>query len=182
MTTYTKGVVALIGAVVIGLAIAGGYYYPKAFVSVQAGSPAGSTFNTAKFAGVVANLAAPGTTGTTTSVLNSDAGDRYVTGVRYACNVLGTSKTAYTGADLANLTLSIGTSSTAGANSIGATAKVLTNGLIPTTTPQFSTASSTAQLGVGGTASIWHTGEYMNFQTNATNTAVCTFGVDYIGS
>lgn len=182
MTTLGKSIFALIGAVIIGGFIWGSYSYPKQVMQQQfVGSPAGSTFNTAKFAGSTADLSTPGTTGTTTSILNGEASTRLVTGVRAACDGLGTSKTAYTGTGLATLTLSVGTSSTANANTIGATAKVLTNGVISTSSTMTSFASTTVDL-ASQSATLWHSGEYMNFQTNATNTAACTFGVDYIGS
>lgn len=181
MTTQAKSIIALVLAVVIGGAIYGAYQYPKYQATVS--STAGTTFLTAKFAGVSVSLANPGTTGTTSSILNTDAGTRYVTGVRAACDSVGTSYTAYTGTGLASLTLSIGTSSTASANTIGATAKVLTNGIIATSTYTNSFATSTSQLGsTAQSATLWHTGEYMNFQSNATNTAACTFGVDYVQS
>lgn len=171
--------------IVLGLAIAGGYYFPK-FQAV--GSPAGSTFNTAKFAGVVALLSTPGANGTSSSILNGDTSDRYITALKAGCQVLGTSKTAYSGAALAALTVSVATSSTSGpatnsnTNVVGTTAMT-----IGTSTPQFVSASSTASNGSTAPGSayisnVWSAGSYLTFTTNATNTAMCTFGADYIGS
>lgn len=177
----TKSIIAAVSALVICVVIWGAYQYPKAVSTIATGSPAGSTFNTAKFAAVTADLSTPGTTGTTTSILNTDASDRYVTGARLGCNGIGTSLTAYTGAGLVSLTLTIGTSSTANANTIGATAKVLNAVVVPTSTIQYSFASSTSS-GANAQATVWHANEYMNFQFNATNTAACTTGVDYISS
>lgn len=154
-----------------------------------AGSPAGSTFNTAKYAGKVVVPATAGADATTTSILNSDAGDRYITGVRVGCETVGTSKTAYSGAGLASLTLTIGTSSAANpatASSLGSTVggTALTIG---TSTAFYAISSSTtgvnnAVAGTNNIANIWAAGSYLSAQFNATNTAACTWGVDYIGS
>lgn len=179
----------LTGIVLVLVAsIGGAYFFPKVTELAVGTSAAGSTFNTAKYAGIAINLAAPGTNATSSSILNSDANDRYVTAVKAGCEVLGTSKTAYTGTGLAALTLSIATSSTAApaangnANIVGSTALTLA-----TSTGNFVTASSTASNGASTPGSvlpnnIWLAGSYMTFTANATNTAVCTVGVDYIGS
>lgn len=74
--TPTKGILALIGAVVIGLAIWGGYNYPEAVPAQQAiGSSAGTSFNSEKVAEQVV------TTATTTaySLTNTDAFVRTIT-------------------------------------------------------------------------------------------------------
>lgn len=176
----TKSVFAVLGAVVIGLAIVGGYFYPK-FAAVG-GSSAGTTFNTAKFAGAVASLASAGANGTTTSILNTDAFDRIVLDVEAGCEGVGSSKTAYTGTGLANLFVTVGTTSTAapaafpsGFNVVGGV-----NYNISTSTPNTLLASSTA--GVSTTSIIWSAGSYLTYFTNATNTAACTFGSRYMGS
>lgn len=192
MTTLTKSTLALIGAVIIGGFIWGAYQYPKA--ALLAGSSAGTTFNTAKIAAVAVNLASVGANGTSTSILNSDAFDRYVTGVRTACVGVGTSKTAYSGAGLAALTLSIGTSSTAAPAAVP-TNLVASPLTIATSTGYFAVSSSTVgnlattsvsgAVGITGITSdnfVWLTGSYITFATNATNTATCVFGVDYMGS
>lgn len=173
----------LIGVLVLGVvvAIAGAYEYPKLPVSFGV-SPTGSTFTNAKFAGVTANLAAPGANGTSSSVLNTDANDRFVTGVRAGCEGIGTSKTAYTGAGLAALTFNVATSSAAAPASLSPTNYVAQNLTIATATIATTLASSTSATNQTGLAGVWHPGEYMTFFTNATNTATCTFGVDYIGS
>lgn len=173
----------LIGAVILVaiLAIAGGYEYPKPYSSFGV-SPSGSTFREAKFAAVAANLAAPGANGTSSSVLNTDTADRFVTGVRAACEGIGTSQTAYTGTGLAALTFSVATSSTAAPASLSPTNYVAQNLTIATATIATSLASSTSATNNTGLAAVWHPGEYMTFLTNATNTATCTLGVDYIGA
>jgi len=151
-------------------------------------STAGSTFNTAKFAGIAVSPTAPGSNATSSSILNTDVNDRFVTGIRVGCEAVGTSKTAYTGAGLASLTLSIATSSTA-APATNSNTNLVGGGVvtIATSTPQFIEASSTASTAVPNTGSsavnnLWLAGSYITFTFNATNTAACTVGVDYIAS
>lgn len=169
-----------IGIVLAVIVAVGGYFYPK--FSPSLGASAGSTFLSAKFAGIVANLANPGANATSSSILNTDAGNRYVTGFRYGCSNVGTSKTAYTGAGLANLQITVGTTSTAAPAAIPSQAFLIANALnISTTSVNTASGSSTPTVALGN-ATIWPTGSYMTFWVNATNTAVCTFGVDYIGS
>lgn len=190
MTTTTKWIVAAIAVLVI----IGAYYYPKSSNTVieqqVAGSAAGSTFNTAKFAGIAVAPATPGTNATSSSILNGDAGDRYVTQIRLGCESVGTSKVAYTGGGLASngFTLSVATSSTAAPATNSNTNIVGGNVInISTSTQYFVEASSTALTAVPNTGSsavnnIWLSGSYMTFTFNATNTAVCTAGVDYVAS
>lgn len=152
-------------------------------VQQLAGSAAGSTFNTAKFAGITFGLATPGANGTSSSVTNTDASDRYVTGYRVGCQNVGTSLTAYTGTGLAALTYSIGTSTTAAPASINPFAAITLNRTLGTTTSAIVVASSTTQVATSSYAAIWHSGEIMTITFNATNTASgCTFGLDYMGS
>lgn len=166
--------------VVVGVMAAGGYLYPKFNLSL--GSSAGATFNTAKYAGVVANLATPGANGTSTSIRNTDSGNRYVTGLRYGCSGIGTSQTAYTGAGLASLQLTVGTTTTAAPAVIPASPFLVANALVIATSSVNTAAGSSTPTVALGNATIWPAGSYMTFWVNATNTAACTFGVDYIGS
>lgn len=184
MTTTTKSIIAIVGAVLVAWAIYGAYQYPEQSTSVIAGtSAAGSNFSTAKFAGIAANLANPGSTGTSSSILNGDANDRYITSIKAGCESVGTSKTAYTGAGLLALTLSVATTSTSapatnGTNTIGGGSITLA-----TSTTQFVVASTTSAMpGNTNISLIWPSGSYLTFSTNATNTAVCTFGADYVAS
>ena len=180
MTTLQKGILVVIG-VFAAIALYGAYLYPKAPVQL-AGSPAGSTFNTAKFAGVVMSLATAGANGTSSSILNTDAGNRYVTGVRVGCAGLGNPLTAYTGAGLVSWQLTVGTSSTANPATLSPTNPLLSAAVVPTTTPNMSFSSSTALATPLGNAALWRSGEYESFSWNATTTGNCTVGVDYIGS
>lgn len=179
----SKHIVAIVIAAVLGIALIGAYYYPQAGEQAVESS-AGTTFNSAKYAGKVALLTTPGANGTSTSILNSDAYDRIVTNVRSACQGVGTSLTAYSGTGLAALTLTIATSSTAAPATNGNTNSVGGGAVtIGTSTANWAVATSSA-TGAGSNAvyNTWAAGSYLTFTTNATNTATCTFGVDYIGS
>lgn len=167
----------IIGAVV-AIAIAGAYYFPQ--VSASFGqSTQGGTGTTARQYNVFGvNLAAPGANATSSSILNNTGVDIYPVAIDVGCEGVGTSKTAYTGAGLAALTLSVGTSSTAAPAAVPA--NLLVNGYtIGTSTANFTMASTTSVI--GNTAAtgigIWPAGSYMTFWFNATNTAICTVGV-----
>lgn len=145
-------------------------------------SPQGSEYFNGNFAGAVISLANPGANATSTSILNTTGNDLYVTGEKVACENVGTAKTAYTGAGLASQTVTIATSSTAAPASNGNT-NTLPVVTIATSTTQFDLSSSTAGTpGNGLVSNIWAAGAYMTFTVNATSTATCTVGVDYIGS
>lgn len=156
--------------------------------TIQQGSPAGSTFGTAKFAGVAVNLASPGANGTSTSILNGDASDRYISSIKAGCQGVGSSNTAYVGGGLASLQLTVATSTTAApatnsnTNSVGGGAVV-----ISTSTAVFGISTSTiagnsTSPGITKVYFVWASNSYLTFTTNATNTAACTFGVDYFGA
>lgn len=152
---------------------------------LAAGSTAGTTFSTAKFAGVAVNLASAGANGSSTSILNGDAFDRYVSSVKVGCEGMGTSKTAYTGTGLSTLQLTVGTSSaSAPAELPKAFSNVGASMIIPTSTANYAFASTTSGYNLASSTNsmVWSSGAYMTFGFNATNTAVCTVGVDYFGS
>ena len=175
----------LIGLIVIGI-LGGitylGMSYPSysGYGAVATSTP-GVTFNSAKFAAVIADLRTPGSTGTSTSVYNSDATDRYVSGWRIGCQGIGTSYTAVSGVGLAGLTLTIGTSTTASPSKVPSY-PYMTGLAIATSSTNLVMASSTNALVGVPLIAIWPAGTYMTFWANATNTASCTFGVDYFGS
>lgn len=174
-----------LGGIVLVVVIIGGYYYPIGGTTVVqqlvgGTGTAGSTFGTAKYAGVIMNPSAPGTNATTSSILNSDATDRYVLSTEIGCETIGTSLTAYTGAGLASLTVSIATSS---ATTPAPKPSIRVGSIgIGTSTPPFTFASSSQLTATSSFGSIWTTGTYMTFDFNATNTATCTVGLRYIGS
>lgn len=152
-----------------------GLSYPHQ--SAVVGSPVGATFNNAKFAGIVF---APATgSATTTSILNTDGSDRKIEDFTVDCSGVGTSLTAYTGTGLSGLSFTAATTSTASPVTVSNTNSLV----MPVATAtvdvfnQTGTATSTPAL-----SRVWASGSYMTFVSNATNTAVCTVGVDYLGS
>lgn len=155
--------------------------FPRQTVQLAAGTtPQGGTYNNAfqaSIAGIA--LATPGTNATSSSILNGSSNDRYLTSIKLGCEGIGTSKTAYTGAGLAALTVTMSTTSTAAPAAGGTTISSLTIG---TSTPTFVQASSTSAVGTGSYLYVWPASSYLTFISNATNTATCTFGADYFNS
>ncbi len=179
MKNSTKVLITLVCVAILGVAV---YLFKGPTDNAVATSPAGSTFSTGKSYGVAINLASAGTNGTSTSITNNDASDRYVTGFRVACENVGTSKTAYTGTGLASLQLSIGTTTSAAPATFSSVFPVALNYVISTSTVNVVVASSTTQTATSSNAMVWPMGISMTFATNATNTAVCTVAVDTLAS
>lgn len=146
-------------------------------------SPTGSTFGTAKLAAITMALA--GSTGTTTSIQNTDSNDRLVTASHAACEGVGTSQTAGSGSGLANLTFSVGTTSLNFASATTTTpapwAKIAVFN-VATNTINAEVSSTTLATATSSNAIVWPAGTYMTFWWNATNTATCTVGVSYLGT
>lgn len=176
MKNYTLVVVALLVGIGLGYIGYGAFHRSNL---AGATSAVGTSFSSAKAYSV--SFVPATRTATSTSILNTDATDRYVIGTEIGCQGVGTSKTAYTGAGLASLTLTVGTSSTANPTSLNSWASVGTI-TIATATPVFFYASSTLATATSSWATIWPTGSYMTFITNATNTAACTVGVRTLAS
>lgn len=175
----TKKILFLLVAliVVVGCLI---YFFPRNQLAGTV-STAGSSFNTARYAGVSIDASVTGSTGTSSSITNLDATDRYITGVRGACQNVGTSKSAM-GAGIASWQISIGTTSSANPISFSSAVAVAVGSIIPTSTASTVFSTSTQQIATSTNATLWATGVPLTFFLNATNTAQCTFGVDYIGS
>lgn len=178
MTTTTKGILAIVGAVLVAWAIWGAYQYPQAQPQQQlAGTSAvGSTFSNAKYYAINAAF----TSGTSTSILNGDANDRIVTSLRYACSGIGTSQRGFVGGGLNQWVLQAATSSSATASTTNT--NLVFNTAIPTTTVLAQMSSSTQVLGGNFPNNIWASGSYLVFYANATNTAACTVGVDVLAT
>lgn len=179
-----KNVNPLLIALVVIVVLAGGAWLllGSNHETTAAASPSGSSFGDAGFAGSAVSLAAPGANGTSTSILNNSGQDRIITAEKVGCENVGTSKTAYTGTGLASLTVTIATTSTATPSALGNT-NTLPVITIGTSTANFATASSTAGTpGSNLVTNIWAAGTYLTFATNATNTAACTYGVDYLST
>lgn len=170
--------------VVLALVAVGGYYFPGSQIvhdqSVTYGSTTGTTFNTAKVAAVVFTPATG--SATSTSILNTDASDRKIQSFFYDCSGVGTSLTAYTGAGLTSggLIFSYATTSTANPNTPQTTNAI--NLTVATSTPDSYNIIGAATTTPTALQRVWATGSYATFSSNATNTASCVVGVNYIAS
>lgn len=174
-TNTIAGIIVIIGAI---LTLAAVVFFYETRVSFGA-SPTGSTFTAEQQASVTVNFA----TATSTFIQNVSGNDYYVTATKILCNGVGSSNTPYTGTGLASWQFTVGTSST---NVAGFTfhpyAGTMVNFAVATATPQLIVASSTLATATSSIPSIWPAGSFMEFQSNATNTAVCTIGVNVTGS
>src|ERR1700694_2136690 len=168
MTTPQKVVLALGIALVITGVI---WFLVNKQAPVMLGSsPVGTSFNDAKVSAIAINLANVGANGTSTSILNTDAGDRYVSSVELACEGVGTSKTAYTGTGLAGLQMNVGTTSTAAPATFVSAMPLASAIAFATSTSNFILSSSTLAIATSSNAMVWNANSYMTFNFNATNT------------
>lgn len=140
-------------------------------------SPTGTKFATQRVSAVTWSLAS--SAATTTSLYNEDRNDRVIESTFVACDTVGTSRTAYTGAGLAALTIKSATTS-ANAPAIVTNTNLTTNftAVATATVNMFDTTSTDPVLGDNGR--VWPSGSYLSFFSNATNTASCTVGVKYV--
>lgn len=154
----------------------------------------GSTFSTSKDYSVVVT---PTNNATSTSILNTDASDRYITSNFVDCGNATTSYTAVTGTGLANITVKAATTST-NAPAVIANTNLAMNDTIATGTSAQGTAgfidvvvssssvsSAPTVTGNAGANSFqfrWAAGSYLTFFWNATSTMTCTIGVHTIAS
>lgn len=169
-----------VASLVVVLAIAGAYFYPKA--EIQQTPPVGTTSGTGSIQHTATFSFNPTTGATTTSVLNGDAQDHIVAGITTVnCSNVGTSKTALTGAGLAALIFQMSTTSASG-GSVAGNSNFVFNATIPTSTVDIQVASSSASVVVTATGNAirWATGTYLTISSNATNTATCVIGVPYL--
>lgn len=181
----TKIIAAIVIALVVAGGVLGGYLYllSKPQPQLASATPQGGTTSSALFYSVAANLGAPGANATSSTVFNLSGSDLYITSVTAGCENVGTSQTAYTGAPLSALTLSVATSSTA-APATNSNTNLVGGGTITigTSTTQYTIASTTATIGSPKVYNLWAAGSALDFTTNATNTAQCTFGVNAFSS
>lgn len=171
---------AFIGAILGSLAFFGFSPFGRQVVNEVFGSPTGTVSTSVDGATVVFSMA----NATSTSILNPTGQLAYVYLGLANCTGVGSSNTLVTGAGLAALTLTAGTTSTAVAPAGGFefTTEILQGVTVGTSSPVFAMASSTMQTATTSLATLWPAGSYMTFVTNATNTAVCTVGVGTFGS
>lgn len=170
----SKFLIGLALVIAIAGAYAVGFKYPE--IPANFGSPIGTTFQTQKAPAITFSP----TTGTSTSIQNNTGSDQYVMKNQIVCTNIGTSRTAFTGAALASLTLTLATSST-GTGVVPIVNPILLNFTVPTTSPIFLMGSSTTDT-ASSSAIDWTAGSWLMWGFNATNTAVCTLGVQTLGS
>lgn len=142
----------------------------------NAGSAVGTSYQTQRIA--QKNIS-PTVGATTTSMYNGDDSDRWILSNFAACSQVGTSRTAYTGAGLASLTVTSATTTT------NAPAAITNSSTVTLTIATSSTEFMINTASTGSTSSYltrWAAGTYYTWAFNATNTAACTVGVSYIGS
>lgn len=190
----------VIGWIIVGIAIIGGYFFPKYKVGSGAvagtNSGAGVTNSSAKLYTTTFSPSSPSATSTT--LTNTDATDRIIISGIVTCVNATTSYTAYTGSGLAKWLIQIATTS---GSITGALADVNSNYAMNITVPTSTNVSgananpgvASPQLGNTYSASstegilpytsrIWPTGVGLTVSSNATNTASCTVGVNTISS
>lgn len=174
----TIGALIVVLAIVIGVSV-----WSEGHNQIATASPAGTTGTTAKFASVTWAM----TSATSSSVLNSDASDRDIIAIKYGCNSVGTSFTAYTGVPLtsAGLTLKAATTSTIASASllVSNTNNVVSTSIATSTASSGFLTLASSTMAIAGSAyfnQVWLAGSYLTFFTNATNTAACTIGVEYL--
>lgn len=179
MTTTTKSIFALIGAVIIGVAIYGAYQYPQVPLKLGGTGVVNSTNSIPSWDTVTF---APTNNATTTTITNNSGVDRYIISNVASCAGNTSAFTAVTGAGLANLVFTAAT--TTGAitgNLANVNTNYIMNDTISTTTPWSQVASSTEGV-LTGTSRVWPAGMSLTFSSNATTTAICTVGVEVVQS
>lgn len=168
----------LVSVIVVLLVAVGGYFYPKAHILAGAVSPSGSYYNDQNASSIVFTPS----TGTSTSILNNGGSDRAIIATRAYCSSIGTSQTFTTGVGLTSngWTLLAATTSVANQGLQGNTNYIL-NGFIGTTSPlgTYYLASTTEGV-IQYVARIWPVNTYLTFNSNATNTATCSYDADWI--
>jgi len=181
----SKHIIAIVVAFVVATAIYGAYLYPQALVAV--GSPAGSTFNSAKVAAI--NITPSTASATSSSITNGDASDRFITDAFVTCaNVIrvGAPVTGslVTGTDAWHWYMA--TTTTANASTVSLPAIVATASSA-NFAANFILSTSTLADGYIATSTYtqvynqrWAAGTALVIQPNATSTAACNAGVHYL--
>jgi hypothetical protein len=178
MNNYLKAVLVVI---VLGAITWAGITYPQFVQPTGAASPVATTFNDAKVAAI--NFSPLATPATTTSILNSDGGDRLIIDGFVACTGIGTftNSPAAGGGPLANWTFLAATTSASTPANISALTNFVLNSNVATSTPVNYVATTTNPV-LGNAGRIWASGSYLTFWVNATSTAACNVGVHYLGT
>ena len=155
-------------SVLIAAAIVGAYFYPQVPQSFGAVVTGATTANTARIAQTTLLLSS--SAATSTSILNTDAQDRYIVNAEVFCSGMAATSTG----QASNLTFVIATSSTAGI--AGANSIVISPALTATPPAEFYATQTTIN-----TADFrrWAAGSYLTFLATATSSASCTPDVNY---
>lgn len=169
----------MLGIVLVAIIALGGYVFPQVDLSqLGTGSPAGTTFSSAKVAQI--NVTPSSSSATTTSIQNTDASDRIIEGSFVSCTTAG-SVFAQTAAGVAAWTWKMGTTSTANPAILSNT-NLAADLTVATSSTQDSYLSSTTNP-VLPISRRWQAGSYLTIETNATSSsAACTVGVHYLAS
>ena len=176
-TIYT-----VVGVVVLVLAIAGGYMFPRVTTIIKAGGVSTSgTYNNSQG---LSQITFTPSTATSTAILNTGASDRVVTELWANCQGIASAYTYGTGAGLASWTLQVSTNQS-GTQTLGSTS-VMFNGVIATSSTSYLIASSTGSIqtaaafgSLAGTSVTWPVNTYLVFQFNATDTASCSLASEW---
>jgi len=172
MTTFSKSLLAF--AVVGALAGIVAFFNVSPFRSAieqLAGSAAGTTFQTAKVAAV--NFAPATSAASSTSILNSDAGNRYITDTFLDClGANGQGFQTIQGATTSVASLGLQGSINYFASTTATTTAAANNMYVSTST----------EGALGSETRVWGAGSYITFVVSSTNSGACTAGVHYLQS
>lgn len=158
--------------VIAAIAIIGGYYYPNTQQTQQtAGSAAGTTFGTAKVAAI--NFAPATSAASSTSILNSDVGNRYITDTFMDC--LGANGQGFQ-------TIQGATTSVSSLGLQGSTNYFASTSATTTAAANNMYVSTSTEGALGAETRVWGAGTYITFVVSGTNTGACTIGVHYLQS
>ena len=169
-------ILTAVAGVLVGFAVGYATFHSSVTPLVGAGSPVGTTNNTAKIASVV--ISPTSLSATSSSILNTDGIDRVVTSSIGVCTSL---TLASSSAGLAATTLTFQAATTSVANTgLQGNANYAAYDTVATSTPFGYVASTTPNM--TGLAMIWPTNTYLTFLFNElVNTgASCTVAVHYL--
>lgn len=166
MSKITISIVALL----VAAAIVGAYFYPGSTVVQLAGSPAGTTFNTAKVAAI--NYSPATAAASSTSILNTDTSTRILTDEFVSC----------TGANGQGATFTMATTTLANLGSQGNNNSAATVIATTTTTSQNMYSASSTEGAITYVSRLWPSGTYLTITASAVNSGSCNVGAHYLGT
>lgn len=170
-----KSTIAIV-SFLVALAIVGGYFFPTIKGSFGATSATGTTNNVTSWSSITFLPL----TASTTSLLNTGASDRAILGSYTMCTSATTVRSYGAGAGLANFTVQAATTSADGSTKgLEGNVNYIVNESVATSTGTGYTASTTEGV-IYGISRIWPVNTYLTFITNATTTASCSFGVEWL--